>query len=79
MDRNNLEIPKNQIKLIESIYNVNKNIIVVLSNGAPITMEWEDKAKAIITGYLGGESGAKAMVNCILGKVNPSGKQKLIL
>ena len=26
MDRNNLEIPKNQIKLIESIYNVNKNI-----------------------------------------------------
>ena len=74
MDRNNLEIPKNQIKLIESIYNVNKNIIVVLSNGAPITMEWKDKAKAIITGYLGGESGAKAMVNCILGKVNPSGK-----
>ncbi len=74
MDRTNLEIPKNQIKLIESIYSVNKNIIVVLSNGAPITMEWKDKAKAIITGYLGGESGAKAMVNCILGKVNPSGK-----
>ena len=74
MDRTNLEIPKNQIKLIESIYSANQNIIVVLSNGAPITMEWKDKAKAIITGYLGGESGAKAMVNCILGKVNPSGK-----
>lgn len=74
MDRTNLEIPKNQIKLIESIYNVNQNIIVVLSNGAPITMKWKDKAKAIITGYLGGESGAKAMFNCILGKVNPSGK-----
>ena len=74
MDRTSLEIPKNQIKLIESIYSVNQNIIVVLSNGAPITMEWKDKAKAIITGYLGGESGAKAMVNCILGKVNPSGK-----
>lgn len=74
MDRTNLEITKNQIKLIESIYSVNQNIIVVLSNGAPITMEWKDKAKAIITGYLGGESGAKAMVNCILGKVNPSGK-----
>lgn len=42
-----LEIPKNQIKLIESIYNVNKNIIVVLSNGAPITMEWKDKAKLL--------------------------------
>ena len=37
-------------------------------------MPWKDKVKAIITGYLGGEAGAKAMINCILGKINPSGK-----
>lgn len=74
VDRENLNIPENQIKLIEEIYKVNKNIVVVLSNGAPIVMPWKDKVKAIITGYLGGEAGARAMVNCILGKVNPSGK-----
>ena len=74
VDRKNLNIPENQNKLIEEIYKVNRNIIVVLSNGAPIIMPWKDKVKAIITGYLGGEAGAKAMVNCILGKVNPSGK-----
>lgn len=74
MDRVDLEIPKNQIKLLEEIYNVNKNIIVVLANGSPISMNWQKKAKAIITGYLGGEAGAMAMVKCILGKVNPSGK-----
>lgn len=74
VDRDNLNIPENQNKLIEEIYKVNKNIIIVLSNGAPIVMPWKDKVKAIITGYLGGEAGAKAMVNCMLGKVNPSGK-----
>lgn len=74
MDRTTLEIPSNQNKLIEEILKVNKNVIIVLSNGAPVAMSWKNKVKAIITGYLGGEAGAKAMVNCLIGKVNPSGK-----
>lgn len=74
IDRKNLNIPQNQNKLIEEICKVNKNVIIVLSNGSPILMPWKDKVKAIITGYLGGEAGAKAMINCILGKINPSGK-----
>ena len=74
MDRRTLELPKNQNKLIEEICKVNKKVIVVLSNGSPVTMPWIDKVKAIVTGYLGGEAGARAMVNCLLGKVNPSGK-----
>lgn len=74
MDRNSLDISKNQNKLIEEICKINKNIIVVLSNGSPILMNWKNNVKAIITGYLGGESGAKAMYNCLTGIVNPSGK-----
>ena len=74
VDRKNLDIPENQNRLIEEISKVNRNIIVVLSNGSPITMPWKDKVKAIITGYIGGEAGSKAMVNCLIGKVNPSGK-----
>ena len=74
VDRNNLEIPKNQNLLIDEICKVNQNVVIVLSNGSPIEMPWKDKVKGIITGYIGGESGGKAIVNCILGKVNPSGK-----
>ncbi len=74
MDRTTLELPQNQNKLIQEISKYNKNIIVALSNGSPITMPWKDDVKAIITGYLGGEAGAKAMVNCLTGKVNPGGK-----
>lgn len=74
VDRQTLKIPENQIKLIEKISKVNNNVIIVLANGAPIEMPWNASAKAILTGYLGGEAGAKAVVNCIIGKVNPSGK-----
>lgn len=74
MDRKTLELPQNQNKLIEEICKENENVVVVLSNGSPVTMPWKEKVKAIITGYLGGEAGARAMANCLLGKVNPSGK-----
>lgn len=74
VDRDTLNLPENQNKLIEEISKVNKNIIVVLSNGSPVLMPWKDKVKAIITGYIGGEAGGKAIINCLLGKVNPSGK-----
>ncbi len=74
VDRTTLEMPVNQNKLIEEISKVNSNVIVVLSNGAPVTMTWKEKVKGIMTGYIGGEAGGKAIVNCLLGKVNPSGK-----
>ena len=74
MDRFTLDIPANQNKLIEEICKVNKKVVIVLSNGSPILMPWKDNVQAIITGYLGGEAGAEAMVNCLTGKVNPSGK-----
>lgn len=74
MDRFTLDIPANQNKLIEEICKVNKKVVIVLSNGSPILMPWKDDVQAIITGYLGGEAGAEAMVNCLTGKVNPSGK-----
>ena len=74
IDRVTMDLPENQTKLIEEICKVNDNVIVVLSHGAPITMPWKDNLKAIITGYLGGEAGAKAMVDTLLGNSNPSGK-----
>lgn len=74
LDRTSLNLPENQTKLIDEVCKVNKNVVIVLSNGSPIEMPWKDKVKAIITGYLGGEASGSAMVNCLIGKSNPSGK-----
>lgn len=74
VDRVGLDIPANQNKLIEEVCKANDNVIVVLANGSPVLMPWKDGVKAIVAGYIGGEAGGKAVVDCILGKVNPSGK-----
>lgn len=74
VDRNNIDLPKNQTRLINEICKVNKNVIIVLSNGAPISMPWKNNVKAIVTGYLAGEAGGRAIANCLLGKINPCGK-----
>lgn len=74
VDREIIDLPKNQNKLISEISKVNSNIIVVLSGGSPITMPWKENVKGIIASYLAGEAGAEGIVNVLTGKVNPSGK-----
>lgn len=74
IDRQTLDIPKNQNVLINEILKVNSNVIIVLSGGSPVTMPWKDKVKGIIATYLSGEAGAEAIVNILTGKTNPSGK-----
>ena len=74
MDRLHMELSQSQQALIDAVSNVNKNIILVLSGGAPFVMPDRSKYKAAIHGYLGGQAGAAAMAKALLGKINPSGK-----
>ncbi len=74
-DRKNIDLPESQNKLIKAVSEVNKNIIVVLNNGSAVNISaWIDKVPAVLEGWLPGQAGAKAIVNVIKGKVNPSGK-----
>ncbi len=70
-----LDIPLVQKELLKAVYQVNQNIILVLLNGRPLTLSWEDEhIPAIIEAWhLGVESGT-AITNLLLGDVNPSGK-----
>ena len=73
-DRESLSLPDNQNKLIEKIAGTNKNIVVILNCGSPVSMPWEDKVKGIIYQNFCGSYGGKALANILYGKVNPSGK-----
>lgn len=74
LDRLHMRVLENQIDVLKQIHAVNPNIIIVLAGGAPIELEFEQYATAILHGYLGGQGVAEAMYNIISGKVNPSGK-----
>ncbi|PFM63568.1 glycosyl hydrolase [Bacillus cereus] len=73
-DRKHLQMPENHVQLIEAIADVQSNIVVVLSNGAPIEMPWIGKVKGILEGYLGGQALGGAIADILFGDANPSGK-----
>ena len=74
MDRLHMELSKSQQELIKAVCAVNKNAILVLSGGAPFVMPERHLYRAAIHGYLGGQAGAGAMADALIGKINPSGK-----
>ncbi|MCR5815449.1 MAG: glycoside hydrolase family 3 C-terminal domain-containing protein [Ruminococcus sp.] len=73
-DRAHMRMPACQLELIDKVCEVNKNVVVVLHNGAPIEMPFADKVKGIVECYLGGEMIGAAICDVLFGKVNPSGK-----
>lgn len=74
MDRLHMELSRGQQELIRAVCKVNRNVILVLSGGAPFAMPKVDGYRAAIHGYLGGQAGAGAMADALLGVINPSGK-----
>lgn len=74
-DRKNINLPDNQIKLLREISKVQKNVIVVLSNGSPIIISpWYNHANAILETWLTGQAAGGAIVDILFGIENPSGK-----
>lgn len=73
--RTNLDLPGNQQELLEEIYKVNKNIVLVLNNGRPLTIPWaSENIPAILEAWhLGTETG-NAVAQVLYGDYNPSGK-----
>lgn len=73
-DRQSLDLPFGQDKLIDALQKVNKNTAVVLLSGNAVSMPWVNKVPAIMQGwYLGSEAG-NALADVISGEVTPSGK-----
>lgn len=73
-DRTHLDLPPNQNAVIKAISAVQKNLVVVLSNGSPVVMPWLGEVKGVIEGYLGGQASGGAIADILFGDVNPSGK-----
>ncbi|GAA4161006.1 glycoside hydrolase family 3 C-terminal domain-containing protein [Gryllotalpicola daejeonensis] len=74
-DREHMELPAQQVALLEAVAAVNENVVVVLSNGSAVAVSgWQGHAKAILEGWLLGQAGGSATAALLLGDANPSGK-----
>lgn len=73
--RSNINLPENQVELVNELYKLNKPIVVILFNGRPLSLSnIENKVDAILEVWFPGTTGAEAITEVIFGDVTPSGK-----
>lgn len=73
--RTSLDLPGLQQELLEAVHAVNKNIVLVLMNGRPLTINWADEnVPAIVEAWQLGTRSGDAIAQVLYGDYNPSGK-----
>jgi beta-glucosidase len=73
--RTDLNLPGNQQELLEAIYKVNPNIVLVLNNGRPLSIPWAAAhIPTIVEAWQLGTQTGKAVAQVLYGDYNPSGK-----
>ena len=74
-DRKNLDLPGDQQKLLEAVYSVNPNVVLVMQTCSSMTINWANaNVPAIMEAWYGGQAQGKAIADVIYGDYNPSGK-----
>lgn len=74
-DRTNIDLPGVQHDLIEAIYETGKPIVLVLTNGSALAINWEARhIPAIVDIWYPGEEGGTALADVLFGDYNPAGR-----
>ncbi len=75
VDRSDIELPGNQLALVQAVVASGKPVVVVLVNSRPIGSEWTmDHVPAVVEAWEPGCKGGQAVAEILFGLVNPSGK-----
>ena len=73
--KSNIDIPEAQKRLLKALVATGKPVVLVLFNGRPLTLNWENEnVPAILDVWFAGSEAGDAIADVLLGKVNPSGK-----
>ncbi|AMJ67969.1 beta-glucosidase [Hymenobacter sp. PAMC 26628] len=73
--RADIGLPGRQLDLLKALKATGKPLVVVLLNGRPLTLPWEDQhADAILETWFAGTQGGHAVADVLFGAYNPAGK-----
>src|SRR5690242_13056517 len=74
-DRLDLDLPHPQEQLLESLGAAGKPLIVVLTSGSAVALNWaQEHAAAILEAWYPGEEGGAAVADVLSGDYNPAGR-----
>ena len=70
-----ISLPESQLHLLKELEKTGKPVVMVLFNGRPMTIEWENKhVQSILDVWFGGTEAGNAIADVLFGDYNPSGK-----
>ncbi|MDM3975755.1 beta-glucosidase [Mycobacterium marseillense] len=73
-DLADLSLPWGQDEMIMAVAAANPSTVVVLETGNPVSMPWRAAVNAVVQAWYPGQAGARAIVEILTGRVNPSGR-----
>jgi beta-glucosidase len=74
-DRTSIDLPKPEEELLEAVASTGKPLVVVLTNGSALGVNWANAhANAILDAFYPGEEGGAAVAETLSGKNNPAGR-----
>ena len=73
-DRDSIELPEVQEKLVQALYATGKPMVMVNCSGSAIALLWEsENLPAILQVWYPGQEGGRAVAEVLFGDINPSG------
>ncbi|KPK85928.1 MAG: glucan 1,4-alpha-glucosidase [Bacteroides sp. SM23_62_1] len=74
-DRTSLQLPKSMQELIKRLHATGKPVILVLTGGSALAINWEnDHIPAILHAWYPGQQGGNAVADVLFGNYNPAGR-----
>ena len=73
--RTSLDLPGRQLQLVQALYATGKPVVLVLINGQPLTINWENKfLPAILEAWFPSTAAGEVIAETLFGDYNPGGK-----
>lgn len=75
LSRSGLNLPGRQLQLVQALQATGKPVVMVMINGQPLTINWENKyVPAILEAWFPGPESGKVVAETLFGDNNPGGK-----
>ena len=75
LSRTGLNLPGRQLALLQALAKTGKPIVMVMINGQPLTINWENRyIPAILEAWFPGPQGGNVIAETLFGDYNPGGK-----
>jgi len=75
LSRTGLNLPGRQLKLVQALQATGKPVVMVMINGQPLTINWENKyVTAILEAWFPSPQSGKVIAETLFGENNPGGK-----